>query len=284
MTPRAHALPIDPSISTIRIGASPARRSCRSASAAPGSSPIPAPARRTPTSARRHRGRLRRRRPPFRHRRRLRQRPLRGDSTASSSRGRRDERLPRLQVRPGGDHGRGDDRRGRRRASAGSAPTISTSTTSTGRAPAPTCARAWRALEHARPQGKIRAVGVSNFSVDADARRSRRSAASTPTSSATTSSGATPRTTSSPSASSTTSPSSPTARSAHGILTGKFGRDPDLREGDQRHRILPFRADIWPHVYEGVEKLKAIAAELDRPLMHLAHPLDPGAPRRHLGR
>ena len=57
---------------------------------------------------------------------------------------------------------------------------------------------------------------------------------------------------------------------AHGILTGKFRRDPGLRDGDQRHRILPFRADVWPHVYEGVEKLKAIAAELDRPLAHLA--------------
>lgn len=57
---------------------------------------------------------------------------------------------------------------------------------------------------------------------------------------------------------------------AHGILTGKFGRDPGLREGDQRHSILPFRADIWPHVHEGVAKLKAIAAELDRPLSHLA--------------
>jgi aryl-alcohol dehydrogenase-like predicted oxidoreductase len=57
---------------------------------------------------------------------------------------------------------------------------------------------------------------------------------------------------------------------AHGILTGKFGATPDLRAGDQRHRILPFRQDIWPHVHAGVEKLKAIAAELDRPLMHLA--------------
>lgn len=57
---------------------------------------------------------------------------------------------------------------------------------------------------------------------------------------------------------------------AHGILTGKFGRDPGLREGDQRHRILPFRADIWPHVYEGIEKMKAIAAEVGRPLAHLA--------------
>lgn len=57
---------------------------------------------------------------------------------------------------------------------------------------------------------------------------------------------------------------------AHGILTGKFGAVPDLAPGDQRHTILPFRADIWPHVYDGVEKLKSVAAELDRPLMHLA--------------
>lgn len=57
---------------------------------------------------------------------------------------------------------------------------------------------------------------------------------------------------------------------AHGILTGKFGPSPDLRPGDQRHTILPFRADIWPHVHAGVEKLKALAAGLDRPLMDLA--------------
>jgi myo-inositol catabolism protein IolS len=57
---------------------------------------------------------------------------------------------------------------------------------------------------------------------------------------------------------------------AHGILTGKFGPTPDLSPRDQRHTILPFRSDIWPHVYDGVEKLKAIAAEMDRPLMHLA--------------
>jgi len=57
---------------------------------------------------------------------------------------------------------------------------------------------------------------------------------------------------------------------AHGILTGKFPRYPDLPARDQRHAILPFRADIWPHVYDGVEKLKAIAAGLGLPLMHLA--------------
>lgn len=57
---------------------------------------------------------------------------------------------------------------------------------------------------------------------------------------------------------------------AHGILTGKFERELKLDANDQRNRILPFRADIWPHVHAGVEKLKAIAAEVNRPLAHLA--------------
>ena len=57
---------------------------------------------------------------------------------------------------------------------------------------------------------------------------------------------------------------------AHGILTGKFGEDPGLAPGDQRHTILPFRSDIWPHVYAGVEKLKQLAAELRLPLPALA--------------
>ncbi len=57
---------------------------------------------------------------------------------------------------------------------------------------------------------------------------------------------------------------------AHGILTGKFGRRLDLKPGDQRHTVLPFRADIWPPVYEGVEELKTIAAEAGRPLAHLS--------------
>jgi myo-inositol catabolism protein IolS len=56
----------------------------------------------------------------------------------------------------------------------------------------------------------------------------------------------------------------------HGILTGKFGRDPGLIAGDQRHSILPFRADIWPHVHAGVEQMKRLAAELDLPLSTLA--------------
>lgn len=57
---------------------------------------------------------------------------------------------------------------------------------------------------------------------------------------------------------------------AHGILTGKFGRDPRLAPGDQRHTILPFRADVWPHVFAGVEELKLLAADLDVPLSTLA--------------
>ena len=56
----------------------------------------------------------------------------------------------------------------------------------------------------------------------------------------------------------------------HGILTGKFGRDPGLVPGDQRHSILPFRADIWPHVHAGVEQMKRLAAEVDLPLSTLA--------------
>jgi aryl-alcohol dehydrogenase-like predicted oxidoreductase len=56
----------------------------------------------------------------------------------------------------------------------------------------------------------------------------------------------------------------------HGILTGKFGREPGLAPGDQRHSILPFRADIWPYVHPGVEKMKRLAADLELPLSTLA--------------
>jgi aryl-alcohol dehydrogenase-like predicted oxidoreductase len=57
---------------------------------------------------------------------------------------------------------------------------------------------------------------------------------------------------------------------AHGILSGKFPRVLNFPPEDQRNTVLPFRADIWPHVYTGVEQLKAIAAAENRPLMHLA--------------
>ena len=56
---------------------------------------------------------------------------------------------------------------------------------------------------------------------------------------------------------------------AHGILAGKFGRNPKLAPGDQRHTILPFRSDLWPDVYDAVEQLKAVAAEVGLPVATL---------------
>src|ERR1700730_14183649 len=108
-------------------------------------------------------------------------------------------------------------------------------------------------LERARRQGKVRAVGVSNFSVEQmrqiqdvgtiDAHQLGynllwRYAEDE----------VIPFCTKHPIAVVTYS------SIAHGILTGKFGRTPELPRRDQRHTILPFRADIWPHVYDGVEK------------------------------
>ncbi|HUS92606.1 MAG TPA: aldo/keto reductase [Phycisphaerae bacterium] len=57
---------------------------------------------------------------------------------------------------------------------------------------------------------------------------------------------------------------------AEGILTGKFPREPKFPEGDHRRRGLLFEPEVWPHVHKGVERLKALAAEADVPLAHLA--------------
>ncbi|MCB0106234.1 MAG: aldo/keto reductase [Caldilineaceae bacterium] len=57
---------------------------------------------------------------------------------------------------------------------------------------------------------------------------------------------------------------------AQGVLTGKFGRDPQLPPGDNRGRVVHFDDDVWPHVYAGVEALKPLADEVERPLAHLA--------------
>ena len=57
---------------------------------------------------------------------------------------------------------------------------------------------------------------------------------------------------------------------SHGILTGKFARDLGLVSNDQRNGILPFKSENWPHVFEAVEEMKSIAAEAGRPLAHLA--------------
>jgi aryl-alcohol dehydrogenase-like predicted oxidoreductase len=57
---------------------------------------------------------------------------------------------------------------------------------------------------------------------------------------------------------------------AHGILAGRYPRDLELPPGDQRRTILMFRQDVWPHVYEAVEEFKAVAGRAGRPLLHLA--------------
>lgn len=57
---------------------------------------------------------------------------------------------------------------------------------------------------------------------------------------------------------------------AQGVLTGKFGPEPQLGAGDNRARTVHFEKEVWPHVYAGVEALKPLAAALNRPLAHLA--------------
>ena len=57
---------------------------------------------------------------------------------------------------------------------------------------------------------------------------------------------------------------------AQGILTGKFDRHPEFLEGDQRPKTVMFDDDVWPHVYEGVERLKPLAQRAGQPLTHLA--------------
>lgn len=56
---------------------------------------------------------------------------------------------------------------------------------------------------------------------------------------------------------------------AQGILTGKFGPKPSFAEGDQRPKTVLFDPEVYPHLYAGVEKLKGIAAEAGRDLVHL---------------
>ena len=55
---------------------------------------------------------------------------------------------------------------------------------------------------------------------------------------------------------------------AQGVLTGKFARQPQLQPGDSRAGTVHFEADVWPHVYAAVEAMKALA--VGRPLAHLA--------------
>jgi aryl-alcohol dehydrogenase-like predicted oxidoreductase len=57
---------------------------------------------------------------------------------------------------------------------------------------------------------------------------------------------------------------------AQGILTGKFARNPEFREGDSRAGMVFFDDEVWPHVYESVETLKKIAENANWSLTHLA--------------
>lgn len=57
---------------------------------------------------------------------------------------------------------------------------------------------------------------------------------------------------------------------AQGVLAGKFARNPELEDGDQRANTVHFEAAVWPHIYEAVQELTVLAAEIDRPLTDLA--------------
>jgi aryl-alcohol dehydrogenase-like predicted oxidoreductase len=57
---------------------------------------------------------------------------------------------------------------------------------------------------------------------------------------------------------------------AQGALTGKFTRHPRFEVGDQRANTVHFEATVWPHLYEALEELKGLAMKIDRPLTHLA--------------
>jgi myo-inositol catabolism protein IolS len=57
---------------------------------------------------------------------------------------------------------------------------------------------------------------------------------------------------------------------AHGILAGKYARQLEFVPDDQRWSILLFRPDLWSQIYDSVEGFKSLAANADHPLLHLA--------------
>ncbi len=58
---------------------------------------------------------------------------------------------------------------------------------------------------------------------------------------------------------------------AQGILTGKFGRErPEFPEDDNRSDNALFDRDTWPHVADAVEKMQRLAQAEDQPLVNLA--------------
>ena len=57
---------------------------------------------------------------------------------------------------------------------------------------------------------------------------------------------------------------------AQGLLTGTIGPEPRFAQGDPRPATVYYQSDVWPHVWEGLQELLAIASETGRPLAHLA--------------
>lgn len=57
---------------------------------------------------------------------------------------------------------------------------------------------------------------------------------------------------------------------AHGILAGKYTQQLDFVPDDQRWSITLFREDVWPGVYASTEAFKQVAERAGRPLVHLA--------------
>ena len=57
---------------------------------------------------------------------------------------------------------------------------------------------------------------------------------------------------------------------AHGILAGKYGRQLEFAPDDQRWSITLFRDSVWSHVFEAVEAMKEVAARAGFLLQHLA--------------
>ncbi|MGJ3241337.1 MAG: aldo/keto reductase [Opitutales bacterium] len=57
---------------------------------------------------------------------------------------------------------------------------------------------------------------------------------------------------------------------AQGILTGKFPEKPQFREGDSRADNVHFKPDVWPRVHATMQEIKALADDLGRPPQHLA--------------
>jgi aryl-alcohol dehydrogenase-like predicted oxidoreductase len=57
---------------------------------------------------------------------------------------------------------------------------------------------------------------------------------------------------------------------AQGLLTGKFPKAPRFEAGDPRPGTVFYDEKVWPHVYEALERMKAVAADSGCPLAHLA--------------